>query len=71
MKGESAKSYETINVLNDRCLQTRPKNVFFSTKDLFVRKESILSGGCGENILTVGKVFAVAASNGGHPQQGD
>ena len=48
-----------------------PQECVFSTKDIFVRKESILSGGCGEDILTVGKVFAVAASNGGHPQQGD
>ena len=40
------------NILIDNNLQARSENAFFSTNCLFLRKESILSGGCGKNILT-------------------
>jgi hypothetical protein len=43
------------NRLIDSYLSTRPKNRFFSVKDTSDSKESILSGGCEKNILTLMK----------------
>lgn len=41
----------TMYILINNNLPTRTKNRFFSNGWLLARKEAILSGGCGKNIL--------------------